>query len=41
MTSFSNLTPLISTIIVDPVEGFIVDGQGRRLGYTAATGAIT
>jgi hypothetical protein len=36
-----DLTPLISTIILDPVEGFIVDGQGRRLGYTTATGAIT
>ena len=27
--------------IQDPVEGFLVDGQGRRLGYTSATGAVT
>jgi uncharacterized repeat protein (TIGR01451 family) len=26
---------------LDPVEGFLVDGQGRRLGYSAATGALT
>jgi hypothetical protein len=25
----------------DPVEGFVVDGVGRRLGYTAATGPLT
>jgi hypothetical protein len=30
-----------STFILDPVEGFLVDGQGRRLGYTTATGAVT
>ncbi|NJL52756.1 MAG: hypothetical protein HC930_12065 [Hydrococcus sp. SU_1_0] len=29
------------TLILDPVEGFIVDGQGRRLGYSSATGAVT
>lgn len=28
-------------IILDPVEGFLVDGQARRLGYSEATGAIT
>ena len=27
--------------IQDPVEGFLVDNQGRRLGYTSATGAVT
>jgi probable HAF family extracellular repeat protein len=27
--------------ILDPVEGFVVDGQGRRLGYSAATGPVT
>ena len=26
--------------ILDPVEGFVIDGQGRRLGYTTATGAL-
>ena len=31
----------IRNIIFDPVEGFLIDGQGRRLGYTEATGAIT
>jgi hypothetical protein len=25
----------------DPAEGFLIDGQGRRLGYTEATGAVT
>ena len=29
------------SIILDPVEGFLVDSQGRRLGYSEATGAIT
>ena len=28
-------------IIFDPVEGFLVDSQGRRLGYSEATGAVT
>ena len=27
--------------IQDPVEGFLVDNQGRRLGYTSSTGAVT
>lgn len=27
--------------ILDPVEGFVVDGQGRRLGYSTATGPLT
>lgn len=27
--------------ILDPVEGFVVDGSGRRLGFTTATGART
>lgn len=26
---------------LDPVEGFLVDAQGRRLGYSAATGPVT
>jgi hypothetical protein len=26
---------------LDPVEGFLVDAQGRRLGYSAATGPLT
>lgn len=26
---------------LDPVEGFLVDGAGRRLGYSAATGPVT
>lgn len=25
----------------DPVDGFLVDAQGRRLGYSQATGAVT
>ena len=25
---------------IDPVEGFLVDGQGRRLGYSQATGIV-
>ena len=28
-------------VIFDPVEGFVVDGLGRRLGFSAATGALT
>ncbi|MEI7671331.1 MAG: T9SS type A sorting domain-containing protein [Deltaproteobacteria bacterium] len=27
--------------ILDPVEGFIVDGNGKRLGFSAATGPVT
>lgn len=27
--------------LMDPVEGFLVDGRGRRLGYTAATGVVS
>ena len=29
------------SIFLDPVEGFVIDGQGRRLGYTSETGALT
>jgi Ca2+-binding RTX toxin-like protein len=32
---------LIGAVIFDPVEGFIVDAQGRRLGYSQATGVVT
>jgi uncharacterized repeat protein (TIGR01451 family) len=37
------VSSLIRAIVfaLDPVEGFVVDGQGRRLGYSAATGALT
>lgn len=31
----------ISTFLLDPVEGFLVDGGGRRLGYTQQTGPVT
>lgn len=27
--------------LIDPVEGVLMDGSGRRLGYTAATGPLT
>lgn len=27
-------------LILDPVEGFLVDAQGRRLGYSTATGPL-
>ncbi len=30
-----------ASLVLDPVEGFLVDGLGRRLGYTAATGPLT
>ncbi|MGD9905911.1 MAG: PKD domain-containing protein [Vicinamibacterales bacterium] len=29
-----------ANLVLDPVEGFLVDGLGRRLGYTAATGPL-
>lgn len=29
------------SLVLDPVEGFLVDGQGRRLGWSAATGPVT
>jgi len=29
------------TALLDPVDGFVQDGAGRRLGYTAATGPLT
>ncbi|MEO5819230.1 MAG: HYR domain-containing protein [Vicinamibacteraceae bacterium] len=28
-------------VIFDPVEGFVADAQGRRLGFTTATGPLT
>jgi hypothetical protein len=28
-------------VIFDPVEGFVVDGRGRRLGFSTATGPVT
>jgi hypothetical protein len=28
------------SVYLDPVEGFLVDAQGRRLGYSAATGIV-
>lgn len=31
----------VSTFILDPVEGFLVDGNDRRLGYTKDTGPVT
>ncbi|MBE9107004.1 hypothetical protein IQ229_19345 [Nostoc cf. edaphicum LEGE 07299] len=36
-----DLVEAIGKILFDPVEGFLVDGQGRRLGYTQATGPVT
>lgn len=41
LTDFGAVIPGVSTFILDPVEGFLVDGEGRRLGYTQATGAVT
>jgi len=35
--SFANVLSVIS----DPVETILVDGQGRRLGYSQATGVLT
>lgn len=29
------------TLYLDPVDGYIVDSQGRRLGYTSETGALS
>jgi ELWxxDGT repeat protein len=31
----------VYTFIIDPVDGFLVDSQGRRLGYSKTTGAVT
>lgn len=36
-----NSATQITSILFDPVEGFLVDGSGRRLGYTQQTGPIT
>jgi hypothetical protein len=30
-----------TNFILDPVEGFLVDAQGRRLGFSTATGPVT
>jgi Tol biopolymer transport system component len=38
-TGLSYTTAL--SVIFDPVEGFLVDGSGDRLGYTDATGPVT
>jgi len=35
------LKTVVANLILDPVEGFLVDGQGRRLGYTEETGVVT
>ncbi|PSB08387.1 hypothetical protein C7B62_16995, partial [Pleurocapsa sp. CCALA 161] len=37
----SNAEGLVSVFTKDPVEGFLIDGQGRRLGHTEATGTVT
>lgn len=37
----AELVPLFSQITQDPVEGFLIDGSGRRLGYSRATGPVT
>lgn len=34
------LASTVTSMIMDPVEGFLVDSQGRRLGYSAATGPL-
>jgi hypothetical protein len=34
-------TITFANIVLDPVDGFLVDGEGRRLGYSAATGVVT
>ncbi len=31
----------VFSFVNDPVDGFFVDSQGRRLGYSQATGAVT
>ena len=31
----------IMSVIHDPIEGFLIDGVGRRLGYSAETGPVT
>jgi len=48
-TTLSTATNIAANIVggnilvahLDPVEGFVVDGQGRRLGWSAATGTLT
>ncbi len=42
-TATAGLTVLRSflTVFFDPVEGFLVDAVGRRLGYSSATGVLT
>ncbi len=37
--SIINTAALVA--LLDPVDGFVRDGAGRRLGFTAATGALT
>jgi dipeptidyl aminopeptidase/acylaminoacyl peptidase len=32
---------VIASIILDPVDGFLVDGAGRRLGYSESTGGLS
>lgn len=31
----------LTTIVWDPIQGFLVDANGKRLGYSAATGVLT
>ena len=40
-TTLNRLQGAIVSAIFDPVEGFVVDALGRRLGYSNATGPLT
>jgi hypothetical protein len=35
------LKSYLQSYFLDPVDGYLIDAQGRRLGYTAATGPLT
>lgn len=40
VTDAGHLGMTLVTILLDPVDGFLIDEQGRRLGYSAETGPL-
>ncbi|MGH7898255.1 MAG: esterase/lipase family protein, partial [Candidatus Binatia bacterium] len=40
-TGLAAPTSAVASVLFDPVDGFLVDGAGRRLGFSKPTGALT
>jgi Bacterial Ig domain len=37
----SVISGTVTSMIIDPVDAFLVDGQGRKVGFSSSTGALT